>query len=59
MKDYNYWMEELKKCQADQWYFYINYTVDQNGNKPSISREEFYKKLDCRKVGPSNLRKRR
>lgn len=49
MKTFIYWKEEADKCMRDPWYFYVNYTVDENGNKPTISREEYYEFLNSYK----------
>lgn len=43
-KNLAYWAEEFKKCSADQYYFFSNYCLI-NGEKPTITREEYYEKL--------------
>jgi len=41
----NYWRGELQKCMEDQYYFYANYCLI-DGEKPKISREEYYERLN-------------
>jgi len=45
---HKYWAEEFRKC-TDSWYFYVNYCAFPDGTKPTISREEYYARLNSKK----------